>query len=269
MFLPVKPHALDCESCSDLLPRHLAGELDGPRMARVREHLAACEGCRGDYVNSAQTLAAIGAQHRHERMQVEAQVDALRRRREAEGPNPFERRSRLRSMLWPALAILLLAMMSRASWSKTPQLVAQKGAVYLDGLALEPQAEAGQLVPGRACWTGPDGAAQMQSPSGRADLMGATTVAYQGSKPLRLRLERGGVRVSGNARVVLAGGLLEVSGGVAEVVLQGSSYRLRGIKGTAFLLSADGSLDLDAGQELLIPAAGAHFAMDGSTPRAR
>lgn len=251
MFVPSQTPEINCESCAELLPRYLSSGLDAPRIARVREHLGACEGCREAYRASAEALAAMGAAHREERVEVQRQVAARRAARAQDGgAERHRRRSGLRSLLWPSLAIVLLIGVTQRGFPGKPRLVAHSGSVSIDRFPLKPGQAPGELVPGRACWTGPGGQATIHTSQGQAALSANTVVSYQGSHPLRVRLDRGSLVAEGSSRVLFAGGLVEVEGGAAQVEVGAQGVLVRSVEGESLVLSAEGSCKLGPGEVL-------------------
>ncbi len=254
MFTPSQLPPLDCESCSELLPRHLSGALDAPRIARVRQHLADCEVCREGYAASAGALAAMGAAHREERLEVERQLAARRAAAKQNGDADRQRRrSGLRSLLWPSLAVVLLMGVSHRNMPGKPRLTAQAGEVSIDGFRIVPGEAPGELVPGRACWTGSTGEATIRTSKGRAELGSDTVVSYQGSHPLRVRIDRGSLVAEGSARVLFAGGLLELEEASAQIEIEEESVVLRSLEGDALVLSSEGSRRMGPGEVLRLP----------------
>lgn len=254
MFTPSQLPPLDCESCSELLPRHLSGGLDAPRIARVRQHLADCEACREAYAASAAALAAMGAAHREERLEVNRQLAERRAAAKKDGSADRQRRrSGLRSLLWPSLAVVLLMGVTHRNMPGKPQLSAHAGDVSIDGFRIVPGEAPGELVPGRACWTGPNGEATIRTSKGRAALGSDTVVSYQGSHPLRVRIDRGSLVAEGSARVLFAGGLIELEEASAQVEIDGDAVMLRSLEGEALVLSSEGSRKLSPGEVLRLP----------------
>lgn len=243
---------LSCESAQERFSEHISGCLEPAVVAQLRAHLAECEGCRESYLSAGEERAAVGAEHRHERQEVERQVEGLRAQRaEVEEPSGA-RRTRLRAIIYPALLACLLILVKVRGNKGGPVLVAHAGQVVVDALPIDLNGEPGQLVPGRYCATGPDGHAEISSKHGQAEMGADTEVSYQGQRPLRLRLDRGDLRVHGEARIQVAGGMLVLEDGAMLVSVSPAAVRVECVEGEVQILDPDGSKSLEAGESITL-----------------
>lgn len=241
-----------CESARELFSEHLSGRLKPAVVTQLRAHLADCLECHEAFLATGEERASAGAEHRHQRLQVEGQLEVLRAKHAGLPEPSAARRTRLRAIIYPALLASLLILVKVRGNKGGPVLVAHAGYVVVDALPIDLNGEPGQLVPGRYCATGPDGHAEISTKHGQA-LMGAETeVSYQGQRPLRLRLDRGDLRVEGEARIQVAGGMLVLEGGAMLVSVSPAAVRVECVEGEVQILDPDGSQELQAGQSITL-----------------
>ncbi|MFT7677225.1 MAG: hypothetical protein ACI8QC_001202 [Planctomycetota bacterium] len=243
---------LHCESVHELFSEHLSGRLKSAVVAELRTHLAGCEDCRAAFMAAGEERASVGAERRHERQEVERQMEDLRSEHAKQEEPPSARRARLRAVIYPALLAGLLIVVKVRAGKGGPQLLAHAGQVVVDALPIDLDGEPGQLVPGRYCATGPDGHAEISTKRGQAEMGAQTAVSYQGQRPLRLRLDRGELQVRGEARIQVQGSMLVLEDGILLVIVSPSGAQAECLEGEVQVINPNGSSTLHTGESLTL-----------------
>ena len=157
---------------------------------------------------------------------------------------------RLRAVLLPALALLVLGQSDR--WRARPplgfELSALSAGVAVGELELGPLAGARALEPGEIVSTGPEGRALVECAESRLVLGPGTRIALESSAARRFRLAEGALSARGPCDFVLHQGFVEVpAGAAADVSVEGSRARVRATAGEVAVSDARGRAALAAG----------------------
>lgn len=250
-----------CEAARATLPAYLAGDLGLEALVELRAHLSGCPACRADLETGVSTAASLRARARREReLQVRTERRSRHRRLALQGAFSFSPRdprgARLRMLLLPAFFMFLMVQTTSGSLARTgPALIALRGDVRVDDLAVPPDRPRRELRPGDFCFTGEGAGARLFLEGTSVRLRERTGVWIESTSPVRLRLQAGALELSGTATVTSRAGLLElersdavasVSDGRLAVLSHGDGVRV---------VDSRGVRELDAGSSVELGAA--------------
>jgi hypothetical protein len=247
----------DCVEAWRATQLFVAGELDGrggpERVQWMRDHFERCGSCRDRYRGAVMTLAHIGRERRLDRAErdLERRRVGLRRMAREAGLPPATSLHRLRILIYPALVLFLIVLMTRQPRSQA-SLTWLAGRIQVEHRILSREEPRARLRTGQWCSSGPEGGARLETPRVRADLEEDTRLAMERIVPARLRLEGGAVQLDGSCLVTTPRGLVELEEGRARVALEGG-LRVDCLAGRARVSLADGEHNLEAGESF--PAA--------------
>lgn len=242
----------ECRQARERIRAFLHGGLGARRTAALRAHLAACPVCEQVYREGVQLMGRM-ARDRPEVGGRSSPERPVRRPRLAFGAT--RRGSRLRLLLMPALAILLLTQLDRIGERARPfALRSLEGAVQSERGLLDPTGGSLRLTGGDWCRTGPDACARLEGPDSRAELGPRTGLVIERARPDRLRLQGGTLTLSGTALLSCRAGVVEVLEGAATAELTEEGLTLHCLQGEVLALTSAGERRLAPGETIEIPS---------------
>ncbi|HVS18939.1 MAG TPA: hypothetical protein VMT18_10095, partial [Planctomycetota bacterium] len=191
--------------------------------AALREHLRGCGGCREAFAGSIGCGAEDAGGVRSTRLRRERRERRTRQRSLAlagafQGWTGGARGARLRLLLVPAFAIVLMTQVARGP-RLTSEVRAQAlaGAVWLDADDLATGSEPRTVRLGEGCSTGSDGRARLGSRAASVELAPDARAWLEAHAPARFRLGEGRFTLHGDLTATSRWGVLECEGAVAVV----------------------------------------------------
>lgn len=246
------PGAAACAALHRALPAFLEGGLPGAEQLELRRHHRACGACRQHFEQVVSTAARLQHVPRAARIEKERRRRRQGQRRRAvagmllSARNP--RNARLRLLLLPAFFIVLMVEVSRGPRAAAGAvLTASSGRVVLGDLLLGTVGEPRAVLRGDLCATGDDGAAVLALGETEVELGPATWLWLEDAPSARLRLGGGSVRVRGAATLTSARGVVETSGGLASITLDGVGLGVSASEGSVLVVDSQGERVVSAG----------------------
>lgn len=243
-----------CERAWEGIRAFVAGDLgrEGDRV--LREHLERCGTCRDAYRGAVMTAAHIGRERRRERSERERVARRARLRRLAfeELPPGRGAPARLRTLVYPALFVLMLVVATRLP--ARAELVWLAGEVHAGEAALDRSGPRAEVERGTWCAVLPGGSARLAAPDVELVLEGGTELWIERSRPLRVRLARGVLALRGRCEVSTALGVLESADADLALRYDASGLALATERGDATFTGPGGPRRLVAGETFEVPA---------------
>lgn len=252
-----------CARTTVVLRAFLAGRADRTRDPVVRDHLASCAACRARYEEAVEAAAHVGGARRRRRDEETLRTertDELRRedpRAQAAERAASERRARahrLRLLLLPAAAIVLLTQLGRFGGEvpveTRPIATWIGGEVQAGGRGLDGADDPRLLTRGQRCETGPEGSARLRT--GRVTLTLGPETRLLVESAGRFRLERGTLGFEGTCAITTHLGVLEAAEAAGTLVLVDGRLRAAVERAAVTWVDPAGERTLEPGEERLV-----------------
>lgn len=254
---PADPGA--CAALRADLGEYLQGTGSRARRRALSAHLRACGACRATFVGDLAWVSGLKRGAHAERRCRERDERRARQRGLAlagafQGRPVGLRGARLRLLILPALAILLMTSFSRRPVSAGDvRAEALVGAVWLDRLGLEPGAAPRAMLRGESCTTGTDGKARLGSNAASVELEPGAQAWLESHAPARFRLGAGHFTLSGELTATTRWGLVECEAATLRVRVEPDALELEVVAGSVRCFDRRGARVLTAGERLQLP----------------
>ncbi len=251
---------IDCDQAQSIIPAIVRGEDSKQDRMALRHHVQVCEGCRGDYIGSMDTLAALGHEKRLDRVIREKATRKFELKRSIEAVSVPKKLShgRLRTLVYPAFfAILMLALAGRLNFGGGPRVLAQSPDVWVRGHELKMDAGEARIKRGEVMHTGPNGHAVISVGETVWRMRGKCALRLEGVANPTMRLAEGRLEMRGAARCLTRLGIIQGSDDSLVLLdLTQESLGLQIAQGSAKYVTALGDTELLTGQRWRVDAGG-------------
>ena len=238
---PEQGPEITCAQATGLIDRMASGGLPGAIAAVLRAHLGVCPPCKADYRARMEALAALGRQVRANHG---AGLGAVARGIGSSHHRPRLGGKALRrfAMFVVPAALFFFATRLSADWSFQPPLVAHwvEGTSWIGGRALDGDSKQIKLVRSDLVEPDPGASCRIEARDFEVQVESGARLLVISAVARRLRLEDGGVRVSGSVTLETPLGLVELDDGQAEVSLDGRGLEVLAREGSVELIDASG-----------------------------
>jgi len=244
-----RPIPEDCSAARDAYAGYLASP---ERHAPVRAHLRACPDCRAAFARGLGCSDGDSGVHsvrlRREREQRRGQQRGMALAGAFQGWTGGPRGARLRLLLVPAAAIVLMTQLARGPrLSGEVRAQALSGSVWLEAQGLAASAAPRAVFLGEGCSTGSDGRARLESGSASVELAPHASAWLEARLPARFRLGAGNFTLHGDLTATTHWGVLECERGHAQVHLGPDGLDVQVREGVLRWIDSRGTRTLSAG----------------------
>ncbi|TAJ11941.1 MAG: zf-HC2 domain-containing protein [Planctomycetota bacterium] len=265
---PALPEA--CAAARKLIRAFVDNEISHGQDARLRMHLKACAACHAEYVELVDSVASIHSQlksireldHAERASGVETRVppeDAP----EPARPRSFLARGRSQRMLRGSGIVIALAaavVLVAVCWPEQPvrSLTARStgGRISIGNGAMVDSGEQIEWVRGQWCDVRVGSTAELLGPHGEIAADGPALVLLESPDPMRVRVQKGELRVQGDVVVTHEHAVVEFAGARARARVIGAILEIACEGGSAVIRSSNGSTEIEAGQSARVAADG-------------
>ena len=245
-----------CASARAAFAGYLRDGTAAPRAAALRRHLRDCAACRDELAREVGGGAAgpRGERLRRQRAERRTRQRGLALAGAFQGWTGGVRGARLRLLLVPALAIVLMTEIARGPrFAGEVRAEALAGSVWVDAADLPAEVEPRSLRPGEGCATGGDGRARLGSSAASVELAPHAQAWLEAHQPARFRLGPGEFLLSGDLTATTRWGVLECAGARVEVRVERDGFELEVLEGRVRCIDHRGERVLARGARARLP----------------
>lgn len=275
-----------CASARKLMRAFVENDIGRGENARLRVHLKSCARCHAEYVELVDSVARIHGQLRAIRELESAELDSAGEARippqddaEPVRPRSFLARGRARTGGSPfrgfrgggiVVALAAFAVLIAVCWPEQPvrSLTARStgGRISVGNGAQVDAGEQIEWVRGQWCDVRPGARAELSAPHGEISVEGPALVLLESPDPVRVRLQKGELRIRGEVTVTHEHAVAELSGPRARASVIGTLLEVACADGRAVIRTANGATEIATGQAARISPDGS-IAVDRAAPR--
>jgi hypothetical protein len=265
---PAQPAA--CATARKLIRAFVDNELSQGQDVRLRLHLKSCVACHTEYVELVDSVARIHSQlkalrelDRGELASGAGQRRILDDEAEPVRPRGFLARGRSRRVLRGSGIVILLAtavVFVAVCWPEQPvrSLIARStgGRIAVGNGAMVDSGEQIEWVRGQWCDVRPGSTARLYGPRGEIAAEGPALVLLESPDPVRVRLQKGELRLQGDVNVTHEHAVVEFAAAQARASVIGTVLEISCTGGSAAIRTSNGATEIEAGQSARVAADG-------------